>query len=265
MKKIPTYIFFICFFHTQALKAQVELDHKLIFTSTDSSERNFFNLGTPQQITDASRVKEVARSSNLVPAGTISIVADTLLISLFPSPIQLDTSLVLHIILPGSFNLQGFVKINQFPAKKILTSGGWGLFPSELQPNDVIQIMYGDSAFYIINHTAHECPNGFTSMNEKYCIETNERVATFFWNAVETCNSINARLCTWGEWYYACVNAGMGLQSMTNNYEFIDDASDHTQYIALVGNSLCTNMDNVSVVLTSPAYWRNYRCCYSKR
>lgn len=109
------------------------------------------------------------------------------------------------------------------------------------------------------------CPAGWTMIGDPgkpatFCIETNERSATNWFNAHSTCNAINdstiglAHLCTYNEWYTACVR-GTGLSDMTNNEEWVADL-DSAHGAIVSGNGSCATLgyngkNNSSV----------YRCC----
>jgi hypothetical protein len=71
------------------------------------------------------------------------------------------------------------------------------------------------------------CPVGFTEVNDNYCIETYPSDTDTSWLlANEICMEANARLCTAGEWIYACENAGdLGLFNIPQYLEWLDDLS----------------------------------------
>lgn len=104
------------------------------------------------------------------------------------------------------------------------------------------------------------CPAGFVSVNLNYCIEINERTDVQIFVANDTCMSRNARLCTWGEWHYACLKAGvLSLQNMTNNWEWVDDIVNENASVVVGDNGNCENMWNRGLENA-----HSYRCCFSK-
>jgi hypothetical protein len=106
----------------------------------------------------------------------------------------------------------------------------------------------------------NNCRAGFVEINAAYCMEMNERAAANLWQAMVICNTNNARLCRWGEWYYACQKTGTGLIGMTGgNWEWTDDAADAKIRIAGQFGCTSTGAGNIGVTDLNP-----YRCCYSK-
>lgn len=110
------------------------------------------------------------------------------------------------------------------------------------------------------------CPSGFTLVGtagraNSLCIETNERAATDFFTAADTCHGINnsrgrAMLCSPIDWYYAC-RVGAGLANLTNGREWTDQViPGGTDNVITPGNGSCSVFDQADRT-TSVAY----RCC----
>jgi len=102
------------------------------------------------------------------------------------------------------------------------------------------------------------CPSGFTSVNDQYCIQTSENTPDTWWNANDTCYAAGASLCSWGEWYAACNNT-TGLNTMTDNKEWVDDATNGSGDAKVAGEGYCKAVDGQSDDSN-----RAFRCCYSK-
>ena len=110
------------------------------------------------------------------------------------------------------------------------------------------------------------CPSGFTQVNGVFCIETNEHPATDWWTAVGACAVANANLCGRAQWYYACTQAGtLGINTMIDNYEWIDDGDDigtswtYTGRERTVGSGSCTQTNYNSATVSAA-----YRCCFER-
>ena len=116
-----------------------------------------------------------------------------------------------------------------------------------------------------------DCPDGYTEVNDKYCIETDQNQAgSQSWTgANSTCIAADARLCSAGEWVHACQNAGsLGLSNLPallpNSLEWLDDLSDGPKANRLgqtISNPSCTAGNGVgSITLDSS----NFRCCFDR-
>lgn len=94
------------------------------------------------------------------------------------------------------------------------------------------------------------CPAGWTMIGDSgklatFCIETDDQPSADFTSASVTCSGINdatygrAHICSHSEWYTACAH-GSGLTDMTNNWEWVDIATDSASGIS-EGNGGCGN------------------------
>lgn len=122
---------------------------------------------------------------------------------------------------------------------------------------------YVDSA---AGGTVSSCPTGWTMIGDAgklatFCIDTDERTSSQWKPANATCAGVNdtafgrAHLCTYSEWYTACLY-GSGLSNMTNNAEWID-ALDSFPSSATAGNGSCTSISDGTSLTNS----RPFRCC----
>ncbi len=104
-----------------------------------------------------------------------------------------------------------------------------------------------------------DCPIGsWSEINEEFCIEVNERVSTDWWNANKNCGDLNAHICSWNEWYYACQKPGNGTINMTNDWEWtIVGIAGGTA--TTVGNGDCKNSSTETMTNS-----KTYRCCFSR-
>jgi hypothetical protein len=154
-----------------------------------------------------------------------------------------------------------FLNVNNLGPVEIKKRDTISLMANEIIPNQIFKVMYDGTYFILQSPSLLKCPTGFTDANDNFCIELNERTAASYLTAVNSCYSINARLCSWGEWYYACQKTSLGLSNMVNNYEYVDDTSDHSNTVLIVGSGSCTS---TYTFLLTGTQTHSYRCCYSK-
>jgi hypothetical protein len=154
-----------------------------------------------------------------------------------------------------------FLNINNLGNVEIKKRDTISLAGNEIIGGQIYRVIYNGSYFILQSPSILKCPAGFVSVNDNFCIETAERPAAAYLPAVNACYSINGRLCTWGEWYYACQKTSLGLSNMLNNYEYVDDTCNHANTVLIVGNGTCTT--NFTNLITNTGTF-TYRCCYSK-
>ncbi|MEQ8625325.1 MAG: hypothetical protein RJQ00_00290 [Vicingaceae bacterium] len=100
------------------------------------------------------------------------------------------------------------------------------------------------------------CPTGMTNVQGNICIETNERAASDWYDAANTCASLGYKLPSWAEWYGAATNAV--LTNEINNWEWVSDGTSNTA--RKVGNTNLKNTANDDPETGSA----NFRCIFYK-
>ena len=101
---------------------------------------------------------------------------------------------------------------------------------------------------------------GGVGQSNTFCVETNERVATNFWNAKSICRGLSdsvlgrAHLCSATEWHTACATSSGN--ALTGNNEWVDQV-DATPAALAYGVTACNDIVNLAV-----ADDNSFRCCY---
>ena len=96
------------------------------------------------------------------------------------------------------------------------------------------------------------CPSDMRT-GSTFCIETNERGSSNWYNANDACFIAGRRLCTTSEWVMACRNVS-GLSSITGNWEWTSNITHADEYAIRMHD--CSNSHD--------GHWSNsyaYRCC----
>ena len=126
--------------------------------------------------------------------------------------------------------------------------------------NQVVELIYTGNSFWMINTHDSQCPDGYFSINENYCIEINSHAPVNFFEAVSYCQENNARLCAWSEWGRACEELSDTLGNFLNDWEWVNASGDHGNGAKIVGNNNCASAWHGHAQLNS----RRFRCCYTK-
>jgi len=108
-----------------------------------------------------------------------------------------------------------------------------------------------------------ECPGGFTELNENYCIQSlQDTSGEVSWDTANaTCIAANNRLCTAGEWVYACQT--LFLTDLPSGLEWLDDLDGGPNANRLgqaVSSASCTAGSSGSITLVDS----HFRCCFSR-
>ncbi len=109
------------------------------------------------------------------------------------------------------------------------------------------------------------CPDGFVEVNADYCIEADQQSGATWVDANSDCITADARLCTAGEWIYACLNAGaLSLNDLPPaDLEWLGDFASGPNANRLgesASGDSCTAGSSGSISSGE----EEYRCCFSR-
>jgi hypothetical protein len=236
---------------------QIYVDKPLILNGSSAQDKQIVNLTNPENSDDITPASVIQQNSGRYG---LAVGADSLKISI-PSGIHAYTSGNIIYFKATEFNTGSVqVSVNNLPFFPLRIYPMVELSSHQLKPGQIYCIVFSGAAFQILSEINNGCRPNFVESNSNSCIEIDERPAAELWDAMRICNENNSRLCKWGEWYYACQKAGLGLKNMANNnWEWTDDAANYSVRVA--GNGFCSNLQvsNISSTILRP-----YRCCYSK-
>lgn len=157
------------------------------------------------------------------------------------------------------------IAVNGAAATDVVKNGGQSLEAGDLQPGMVASLVFDGTAYQLTNArriARRDCPSGFTQVTDLYCIEPTAHDTLYLDSAAVVCGSLNARLCTWGDWYFACTQqANLSLLNMGNQWEWTNSTANGVAAARVVGATSCTHAG------VGPAYntlARKFRCCYDR-
>lgn len=268
--KLIFYIFLLSF--STNLIGQLEIRDSLVFTNTDSTLRQFEGVSYPTKSSNATNQSSVV--SGLIKY-SVATGVNFLSADLYPIITSYKKGMVVNLLITNFNTDSVYVNLNNLGNIPVYKNVNQPLKEGELISGSILEIIYDGTNFQVISGLSvigKQCPNGFADINNSYCIEVNENSDTTMWAAMNDCGNKGARLCKWQEWYIACINSSsFGINDMTNNYEWVDDAGNYTNngkglgyhpgfgYTCNASNTLPPNNSNLLGVGI------NYRCCYSKK
>lgn len=244
-----------------ATYAQVQVDNAIILEGSTDEDRQVHGLAItalPEAVLTAgiegSGVHRFLNATN-GPAWVVDLP------SLASTPAE-----GLHLLVRSDGEVQGALSlaVNGLGPYPITRGPNTPVLGEEMPAGTVLSLVFDGTGFQLINGVTHArrmCPASMVAVTRQFCIEPTERDTMDFFEATLTCVQAGLRLCSWGESIIACENAGtLGLQQMTGNYEWTDDAANEDGGVRITGSSTCRQAA-VSVAAGSA---RNFRCCLSR-
>lgn len=243
------------------VSGQVQLDKPLVLVSPDSARRGIEGLAPGTQ-NDALVTMGDARSGmyhwaqaggtgtaiTLAAQPPVDGYADGLVLRFLPSSASYG---------PVSVNVDGA------GTRRLYRTDGHLITAGQMQPGTIAEIIYTDTAFYLRNRAPEGCPSGFLPANERLCFMRNDTINLSIYNAAKWCSDRGASLCTWDEYIHACTVLDGQLEGMFDDWEWIDDTSDHTHTGVQVGRWQCRSERSYGAV-ENPNNYARVRCCYRK-
>lgn len=252
----------------------IEVKEKILLTHPEDSLRKVKEVQTPTTETDAVPSGFFINGMSQFAAATGN--DDTIYLTIYPSITALVPGVTLNFMSPIANSQSVKIKVDGINSFfELHKKGTLPLDIADLANGQMVSIVFDGNHFQVISQLNKSCPSGFVKATREYCVQIDENPAVYFWNAVRHCGDMNARICTWGEWYYACFySATLGVNSMTGNWEWADGGGNAlgfttppTNYTGLeVGQINCTDAMSSIVDTTHTnvrAQPKTYHCCYS--
>lgn len=259
MKNKAKYILLVLFL-PYFLFGQIEIDKPIVFISTNESDRFINDIETTTNI-DLLNSKEVI--VNQYQYATTFLQNDTLFAIFNPKIEALNLGLKLYLRLPLTIlNSINYLKINDLIAVNIYLYFDDNFEQNSLNSDEIFTAIFDGVSFQtLLRADERTCPDGFVDINDKYCVsQTRQGPGTFYQN-ITYCNSLNARLCSWSEWFYACKNNGGNISDMSiTGLEWVDTGGNGKTLAKVVGSTNCYS-HGFGDTKTASYY---FRCCYTK-
>ncbi len=258
MKVLLIISFFILGFNLSSY-AQVEIDTSITLIGTNAGDREITNLGTAY---DSSNITSVglSQSNSLNYLSINSVSSDSLTaITVVPLNTYMEGARF-DIRIDSSNDSSVYLNINNLGYKEIKKFGHESLSSNDLVQGLMLSVVYDGEYFQVISSLNKGCPNGFVQVHKHLCIEISENTGANYWTAAYNCKQKGAKLCSWGEWYYACQKSSLGLIGMTNNNEWLNQPINNPSQILIQGAGGCKN-GSIGVADTQVL---TYRCCLRK-
>ena len=245
------------------MNAQVQVDKPVVLTGAQPADRRVEGIPAPTSDDQAMNAEGLQLAAYAY--AEITGQPDLWSVQVQPVPDSLPAGSLL--LLKAAFTNTGPVElsINGGPLAPVTKNGVAPLDSADVLAGEVVVLVHDGQRFQLTgpaSRAPRNCPPGTVTVNGQYCMELQKRALSDFDLAALACGMAGGRMCTWGEWHYACRNAtALGLTDIVGDWEWTNNTANGDGLVRIVGGSSCWGHN------TSPAWDvqpRNYRCCFDR-
>lgn len=243
----------------QCALGQVRIDTPLRFTGEDGS-RQVEGLGAPTTGRALITLEDAVRAP--WQWGNATVAGLTILLTLDPPVTSYVDGLLVRFLAPSDLQGALLLNVNGLGALPVLRPDGLPPVSGQLRQGTVCEAMLAGGRFVLMSAPERGCPPGTLAVNDRYCVDRSSVNAQLYVNALVVCAARGGKLCTWDEYHAACAILGTQLLSMFNEWEWIDDTSNHTQTVDQAGRASCLSQRSAGAPITTVG---DTRCCFHPR
>jgi hypothetical protein len=240
--------------------AQVRVDKPLVFTSSDSTQRQIDGLAPPAGESDLIDLG-TARSGS-VQLAQVGGTAAAITLAMDPPATAYADGLLVRFIPTVASSASVTLNVNGLGARKLLRPDLLPIALGQLVPGQAVEAQFADSVFILLGRAESGCPGGYLPVNDHFCVQQADVHNQTWFQGVRYCHDRGARLCTWDEYYQACTVQGANMTGMFDDWEWFDDTADHTHTAVQGGRYQCKSERSIGAV---DAEVHTTRCCYLLR
>ena len=215
-----------------AVHAQWEVPVPIVLNGAQPADRQVRGLADPASSTAAVSVDAARNSVTTYTTTTGGVLMQG---ALAPAPASYTAGMLITIVPATANDSAAQVDLNNLGARNVLKSGGLALDSADLMPGIPARLIYDGTNFHLLGNTYIPCPAGYHVGGREFCIEDSVRADTGWYAAQRICRDLDARLCTFGEWVFAC-RSNPSFIGTVLDYEWVDSAANNTNGVKRVGN-----------------------------
>lgn len=192
---------------------------------------------------------------------TITLDGDTLVMTTVPAENVDRSGLLLRGVLPVLPTTILHARLQGLTSRPLVHRDGTPVHGAELRQGGIVELLT-DQEFHLLTSAGRSpCPPGSVPLNGTTCVDrgVNSTNATFY-EAATACAERGGRLCAWDEYIAACNVLASTLEGLFNDWEWINDTSNHTHTVDQAGRTTCMSQRSAS-----PNTLGATRCCYRAR
>lgn len=242
-----------------AVQAQVELDRGIRFTGPDGARR-LEGLATP--VVETSAIPVAVLASGIVHWAEASVTGNDLVLQTTPPVQTISDGLLLRFVSPVANEGALSLSIDGLGTAELVNADGTPLPKGALRVSSAYEVLYFTGAWHLLDPSTRECPPGTIRTVDPVCMDVNAVPGLRFYQAIDHCAARGGKLCTWDEYAVGCALQQGALSGLFNEWEWIDDTSNHTHSANQAGRFTCQSQRSANVV---PVMIGDTRCCYHTR
>ncbi|MGV3637908.1 MAG: hypothetical protein ACO1NQ_09700 [Flavobacteriales bacterium] len=242
-----------------AAQAQVDLDRSIRYTGPDGTRRLE---GLADPVDETAAIPVAVMASGMVHWAEASATSNALLLACTPPVEALRDGLLLRFRSPLDNDGELTLDVDGLVGAELLKADGDPLPLGALRAASVYEVLYFAGAWHLMNPSTSQCPPGTVRTVDPICMDINAVAGLRFYEAIEHCAERGGKLCTWDEYAVGCALQQGVLVGLFNEWEWIDDTSNHTHSANQAGRTTCQSQRSANVV---PVMIGDTRCCYRTR
>lgn len=239
--------------------AQVQVDGSIGLTGP-AEERHIEGLAPP--VDGSALITVDVLASGSAYWGSAAMVGDTITLTMTPAVTTPVIGTLIRFLPPSTNEGPRWIRLNGLATVALLGTYGERIPPGALRANLPAEVYHTGSNFVLLNANSKNCPPGTLATTGPTCVDINSIPGLRFYQAIEHCAGKGGKLCTWDEYAVGCALGGTQLEGLFNEWEWIDDTSNHTHTANQAGRFSCQSQRSANVITTMTG---DTRCCYRKR
>jgi len=250
----------LAFSFVNVAHSQLEVDEPILMVSPNEEDRQVKGLGRPVQGNNAVNATVVLNASLIFDE---AVGTDQISIDLEPAISNYTAGLMLTFKPDAPNSGPATLSVNNLGAIDIKKNISEILDSADFRTDIPVTVIFDGTVFQVLGQYSPSCPQGYLEMTREYCIEIQPRPMGTFWLAAQLCAQNGARLCSYGEWHYAC-RTDQSFFNSISGYEWVDHAANNVANAKRIGVNNNGDPNCYEGGHAFPLTQTAYRCCYTK-
>jgi hypothetical protein len=240
------------------MMGQVDLDTRIEFTGPPA-QRGVDGLAPATVNTSAITVE--ASLLGTPHWGTATISGSLISVEQTVNPEAHHIGQLIRFVAPASVHGAIQLRIGLLPPLPLLRSDGQTVASGQVRSGAVVEVVNAGEHWVLVAPGEGNCPPGSLQVQDNLCMDAAPASLRSVYEAADLCLEKGGKLCTWGEYYLGCTVLAGQLQGMFQEWEWLDDTSNHTHTADQGGRNTCRSQRASNPVLVQG----RVRCCYRPR